>query len=335
MTFKPEAWVLFSNVSYVKEYDPAPEPSHTIQRLYRCMAVLVRRTEWAPSFSSGTKGPPQREVRGVNEDGTLVFSLFVPGHIPIHLHDEDHRILGCLSTPGAELPDTLQNCAYIRIQNTQFFLMDHDPASPIRLTLIDRDPAPLSTYHHPMENRDVPSDEDRMRTAESLLLRWLQESGAPLSTEDVEQRRKDCQTPVTLLDLQGATWKLVQQGTAKFTSDWKLRASKVPSPSTLSHPAPMDPSEVLSLQNHSPPNPRGINGVVDFLKSLTEQETPAQTHQIVQTLGKNTLKAAKNIQRFLNLLGQQTESTEAFDFLGNHLHEVLEDEETNPPELTT
>jgi hypothetical protein len=68
------------------------------------------------------------------------------------------------------------------------------------------------------------SEEERIKTAEDLLLQHLREAGQPLSTEDLDRWRRGARLPVSPLDVQGATWNLVQRGKARFTPDRLLVA---------------------------------------------------------------------------------------------------------------
>lgn len=68
------------------------------------------------------------------------------------------------------------------------------------------------------------SDEQRVRAAEDLLLQWLKDNGQPMTTEDLDRCRRESRAPVSPLDVQGASWNLVNRGKARFTSDRRLLA---------------------------------------------------------------------------------------------------------------
>ena len=68
------------------------------------------------------------------------------------------------------------------------------------------------------------SDEDRIRTAEELLLGWLKESGKAVTTEELDRWRRDSGSVISPLDVHGASWNLVNRGKARFTPDRKLLA---------------------------------------------------------------------------------------------------------------
>jgi hypothetical protein len=68
------------------------------------------------------------------------------------------------------------------------------------------------------------SEEESIKKAEDLLLQHLRATGQPLSTADLDRWRRGAGLPVSPLDVQGATWNLVQRGKAKFTPEWLLVA---------------------------------------------------------------------------------------------------------------
>jgi hypothetical protein len=68
------------------------------------------------------------------------------------------------------------------------------------------------------------SEEERVSAAEDLLLNWLRQAGRPVTAEELDHLRRGAPAPISPLDVQGASWNLVNSGKAKFTPDRRLLA---------------------------------------------------------------------------------------------------------------
>lgn len=69
------------------------------------------------------------------------------------------------------------------------------------------------------------SEEERVLAAEELLLNWLKQVGRPITAEELDHFRRGAPAPISPLDVQGASWNLVNSGKAKFTPDRRLLAA--------------------------------------------------------------------------------------------------------------
>ena len=69
------------------------------------------------------------------------------------------------------------------------------------------------------------SEEERVSAAEELLLDWLKRIGRPITANELDDFRRGVPAHISSLDVQGASWNLVNSGKAKFTPDRRLRAA--------------------------------------------------------------------------------------------------------------